>query len=374
MKLRIFMLLPLVGVSMASPISITNEGWQVQPAATMAIPRAAHQGNLLPSNEILITGGCSGSGCSSIERTAELIDSATGKSIQAGKMQERRVSHIAAPLTDGRVLVAGGWNGSATTASAEIYDRQKNLFESVGAMATARMDATATTLKDGSILIVGGAKSTNQAIAHAEIFQAPSARFKPVANMNEARAHHSAVRLQDGRVLIVGGLKIKNVATRTAEIFDPITTNFQTTGSMAQARCKHSAVLLRDGRVMIIAGSTDCDERRRIAETEIFDPKTGKFEAGPRLINPRYKIIGATAVLPDGSVIVAGDANDVEVWKPGQTNFVKTQGGIGKNLSFSVATTLPNGEVIVTGGYDNDIQATNNTWRISKKTNLVHRN
>lgn len=82
--------------------------------------------------------------------------------------------------------MAGGWNGSATTASAEIYDRQKNLFESVGAMATARMDATATTLKDGFILIVGGAKSTNQAIAHAEIFQAPSARFKPVANMNEA--------------------------------------------------------------------------------------------------------------------------------------------------------------------------------------------
>lgn len=374
MKLRILMLLPLISVSVASPVSGTSEGWQVQPAATMAIPRAAHQANLLPTNEILITGGCSGLSCSPIERTAEIIDTATGKSTQTGKMQEQRVSHISAPLADGRVLVAGGWNGAAATASAEIYDRQKNRFQSIGAMPTARMDATATTLKDGSVLIVGGAKSTNQAIAHAEIFRAPSARFQPVANLNEARAHHSAVRLQDGRVLIVGGLKTKNVATRTAEIFDPVTNSFQTTGSMAQARCKHSAVLLRDGRVMVIAGSADCDEKRRIAETEIFDPKTGKFEAGPKLINPRYKIIGATALLPDGSVIVAGDANDVEVWKPGQTNFVKTNGSIGKNLAFSVATVLPNGEIIVTGGYDNDIQATNNTWRIGKKPRLGYRN
>lgn len=259
------------------------------------------------------------------------------------------------------MLIAGGWNGSSTTASAEIYDRQKNLFQQIGTMPVARMDGTATTLKDGSVLIVGGAKATNQAIAQAELFQASNTRFQSVGNMNEARAHHAAVRLQDGRVLIVGGLKSKNIATNTAEIYDPVTTSFQPTGSMAQARCKHSAVLLRDGRVMVIAGSTDCDERRRIAATEIFDPKTGKFEAGPKLINPRYKIVGATAVLTDGSVIVAGDANDVEVWKPGQSNFSKTHGSIGKSLAFSIATALPNGEVIVTGGYDNDIQATNSS-------------
>lgn len=367
MKLRLILLLPIVSTSIAAPASLTDTNWQVRPASSMSIPRAAHQGSLLSSNEVLITGGCSGPSCSPIERSAEIIDATSGKSTPTGKMQEARVSHIATPLADGRILVAGGWNGTATTASAEIYDREKNRFQSIGAMMSARMDSTATPLKDGSILIVGGAKSTNQAIAQAEIFRLPAARFQSVANLNEARAHHAAVSLQDGRVLIVGGLKAKNLATRTAEIFDPSTGSFQPTGSMAQARCKHSAVLLRDGRVMVIAGSADCDERRRIAETEIFDPKTGKFEAGPKLNNPRYKIISATAVLRDGTVVVAGDADDVEVWKPGQSNFAKIQGGIGKNLSFSVATALPNGEVLVTGGYDNDIQISRNTWRISRK-------
>src|SRR3546814_6563083 len=92
---------------------------------------------------------------------------------------------------------------------------------------------------------------------------------------------------------------------------------FTLSGSMQLPRCKHAAVLLKDGRVMVIAGSSDCDDRRRLAQTEIYDPSTGQFTAGPPLLNPRYKIIDATTVLPSGEVVVAGDATDVEIWTPG---------------------------------------------------------
>src|SRR3546814_19605968 len=92
-------------------------------------------------------------------------------------------------------------------------------------------------------------------------------------------------------------------STRTDTLF-PYTTLFR------------SAVLLKDGRVMVIAGSSDCDDRRRLAQTEIYDPSTGQFTAWPPLLNPRYKIIDATTVLPSGEVVVAGDATDVEIWTP----------------------------------------------------------
>lgn len=95
MKLRIFMLLPFVGISAAAPLPVVSEDLQVQSAASMSIPRAAHQGTLLRSNEILITGGCSGPSCSPIELTAEIIHTATGKSSPTGRMHERRVSHMA---------------------------------------------------------------------------------------------------------------------------------------------------------------------------------------------------------------------------------------------------------------------------------------
>src|SRR3546814_14699543 len=86
---------------------------------------------------------------------------------------------------------------------------------------------------------------------------------------------------------------------------------------------------------MVIAGSSDCDDRRRLAQTEIYDPSTGQFTAGPPLLNPRYKIIDATTVLPSGEVVVAGDATDVEIWTPGTPAFIKVGASIDNGLAFS---------------------------------------
>jgi hypothetical protein len=241
-------------------------------------------------------------------------------------------------------------------------------------METPRMDATATTLMDGSVLIVGGASATNQPVARAEVYDALRLRFRPAAVLLEARAHHASVRLPDGRVLVVGGMRARNVATRSAELYDPATNRFEPAGAMLQPRCKHAAVLLKDGRVLVIAGSSDCDDRRRMADTELYDPKTGVFSQGPRLLNPRYKIAGAATVLSSGEVVIAGDADDVEVWIPGQSQFSTASGGIGRGLAFSVATPLPNGEVLVTGGYNDEIRATSDTWRVTRLLQPAGRN
>jgi hypothetical protein len=34
--------------------------------------------------------------------------------------------------------------------------------------------------------------------------------------------------------------------------------------------------------LMVIAGSTDCNEQRRLAQTEIWNPSTGKFRCDER--------------------------------------------------------------------------------------------
>lgn len=184
--------------------------------------------------------------------------------------------------------------------------------------------------------------------------------------MSEPRAHHASVRLADGRVLVVGGQVERGRATTSAEIFDPATGAFSPTGALSVPRCKHAALVLRDGRVMVIAGSTDCNRQRRLAQTEIWDPSTGKFSMGPALLNPRYKIASAAAVTREGDVVIAGDANDVEIWSPGTTSFVKAVGSLGKNLAFSTATPLHTGALLLTGGYDNDIRPTAQSWLISQ--------
>lgn len=367
--------------------------WRVQAAGSLAVPRAAHQSTPLGADQLLITGGCSGAGCSAIQRTAEIVsvDSLLQNiSLQSARahhtpqeirreakepapdqlaapltMHQPRVAHLASALSDGRVLVAGGWTGTRTTATAEIFDPQRRTFSPVADMLTPRMDATATPLADGSVLITGGAQATNAPLTTSEIFDPQTHRFIAGGAMQVPRAHHVAVRLHDGRVLIAGGLRARKQATNTAEIYDPASRRFTPVGQMHMARCKHAAVLLRDGRVMILGGSTDCDERQRLVQTEIYDPQTQTFTRGPSLIHPRYKIVSAATVLASGEVLVGGDADDVEIWTPGTPAFVRAHGSIGRNLAFSTSIALTGGRALVIGGYDQEIRPTRDIWLVT---------
>jgi Galactose oxidase, central domain/Kelch motif len=360
-SLSIFGLAFIAATTTGAP-STGRSGWRVEPGAPISTPRAAHQATLLDTNFVLLTGGCSGVSCTPVERSTELIDGITGQATATGSMDTARVAHAATRLTDGRVLVVGGWTGSAATATAEAFDPKTRRFSSLVEMGAPRMDATVTALASGSALVVGGATATGRPLATAELFEMN--RFSAPVAMSEPRAHHSAVRLADGRVLVVGGQTERGRATASAEIFDPVTGAFAPTGSLSLPRCKHAALLLRDGRVMVIGGSTDCNEQRRIAQTEIWNPGTGAFSNGPALLNPRYKIVSAAAVTKEGDVVIAGDANDVEVWSPGSPSFVKAAGTLGKNLAFSTATPLHTGALLIIGGYDNDIRPTAQSWLI----------
>lgn len=353
--------LAAVAAGGAAAPAVQPPGWAVEAGAPISVPRAAHQATLLDAGLVLLTGGCSGASCAPVERSAELIDAASGQPTATAPMAVPRVAHAAARLADGRVLVVGGWTGAATTAAAEVFDPQNRRFARLADMAAPRMDLTATPLAGGGVLVAGGAAATNRPLAAAELFE--QGRFVAVAPMNEARAHHAAVALDDGRVLLVGGQVARGRATASAEIFDPRSRRFTATGAMQQARCKHAAVRLADGRVMVIAGSADCNEQQRIAQTEIFDPATGRFSPGPVLQHARYKIPSAAVVAASGVVVVAGEASDVELWVPGTPAFTRASGALDRTLAFSTATALPGGGVLITGGYDDDIRPTAQSWQ-----------
>jgi deoxycytidylate deaminase len=74
----------------------------------------------------------------------------------AASMNVARSGHTATLLANGKVLIAGGYNGDYLT-SAEIYDPATRTFRAVGGQFdTARFFASATLLEDGRVLITGG--------------------------------------------------------------------------------------------------------------------------------------------------------------------------------------------------------------------------
>src|SRR3546814_6319104 len=80
--------LPIIGLvcfaavatacSASEPKSISE--WIVRPSSELSIPRAAHQTTAISPTLVLVTGGCSGSGCTPVERSAELVHIETGRS------------------------------------------------------------------------------------------------------------------------------------------------------------------------------------------------------------------------------------------------------------------------------------------------------
>lgn len=342
---------------------------RVVPAGAMSVARAAHQATVLHTGEVLITGGCAGS-CDEIHASAELYDPASRTFRSAGDMHAPRASHVAVPLPDGRVLIAGGWSGTQATAGAEIYDPGANRFVVTDSMEQARANPVAAILPDGRVLIAGGGGGALglTPLASAEIFDPETETFSAVGNMQTPRQSHVAVALEDGRVLVVGGNRVRGGGIlRSAEIFDPATGTFHATGDMGVARHKHAALRLADRKVLIAGGSGEGDYGERHASTEIYAPSTGRFSAGPAMRHARHKLRDALVLLPSGDALVAGGAERVELFDAQSRRFTVVAGLLEGERMFATASVLDNGDVLITGGYDERIRSSAAAWLVTER-------
>jgi hypothetical protein len=125
-------------------------------------------------------------------------------------------------LSDGRVLIAGGYDGTQYLAPAELYDPKTGSFSPTGSMAAARIGQTATLLSDGRVLIAGGNNALGY-LASAELYDPKTGSFSPAGSMTTAHAYHTATVLSDGRILIAGGQTGTDgsVYLASAEMYQP---------------------------------------------------------------------------------------------------------------------------------------------------------
>jgi hypothetical protein len=128
---------------------------------------------------VLIVGGFDGRvNLSSVE----LFDPHTLKFSGAGlgSMSSGRWGPVAAPLPNGKVLVAGGIGTSGISSSAELFDPATGTFSSsgIGAMTAGRMQPAAAPLPNGDVLIAGGAGAQGE-LSSAELFTFPPAASPP---------------------------------------------------------------------------------------------------------------------------------------------------------------------------------------------------
>ncbi len=319
-----------------------------QATGNMTTAREYHTATLLNNGKVLIAGGNDGTNALA---TAEIFDPATGIfTPTAGPMTTPRSSHTATLLangpaaTNGKVLIAGG----DLAHSAELFDPATGTFTpTAGSMTRGRSSHTATLLNDGRVLLAGGYGAST-----AELFDPATGTFSATGSMSIDRSSARAALLNNGTVLIAGGATNYGFdAIESAEVYNPATGTFTiTTSGLIDARSSHTATLLSSGKVLITGGVGEDPE---LATAELFDPTTQTFSLTGSMSIPRES--HTATLLSDGTVLIAGgpiilvDASRTEIFDPVHGTFSLAAKMETIRLSHT-ATLLADGHVLITGG------------------------
>jgi len=363
---RIFVCGGYSETSDASVYDPVADSWQVLAAMTQG--RQNHTATTLPSGTVFIASGLhSIPGQSLGLATTEIYSvnvqprgtTAAGPALPG--VGPKGLGMASALMSTGQVLMTGGGYNPAygaalgALANGAIYDPIAATITAVGPMNVSRHDHTMTPLLNGLVLIVGGV--ADQSGANTPVtelfgygnFPTQPTTFTQTGAMVLPRASAQAVTLNSGQVLITGGGLADGSVTPTAEIYSPSTGTFSlTSNSMTSSRIYHSSSLLPDGRVLIVGGQ-DGSSPGALSSTDIYDPATNSFTAGPPMTHGHY--LNRSLVLTDGRVIVIGGegTNSVEIFDPTQKMWslaapIPSGGG-----GYAAARVL-DGRVFVSGG------------------------
>ena len=117
------------------------------------------------------------------------------------------------------------WRAAGTTA--EVFNPVSGTFTAIGTLQKSRVEHTATLLSDGSVLVAGGYDDTGACCIFPPYSSmeryVPGTGFVGAGSMQVARYQHTASSLADGTTLFAGTYGWSSIGGRTAEVYDPAT-------------------------------------------------------------------------------------------------------------------------------------------------------
>ncbi|MBW3624564.1 MAG: hypothetical protein KY468_14250 [Armatimonadetes bacterium] len=311
----------------------------------------------------------------------------------AADMSAGRYAPTATLLPDGKILVAGGFDGTTTVASAQLFDPgsldpatgRPGTFSPTGSLLTGRNFATATLLDNGTVLIAGGYNEAPigslGSLDTAEIYTPSTGKFTRLsARMTSPRELFTATKLPNGKVLLAGGFNTRTGRTlATAELYDPATGRFTATGTMkaAYGRFGHDALLLptpvdasgNPTKVMIAGGKERSGPQAwfPLRSVELYDIPTGTFTTLGQMLNARDRPTAAWIAALKKVLVIGGQGTDANGKSIGvlPTEFIDPVARtfspgppLHKGRMAHTLSPLPDGSVLVAGGWSDSLDAT----------------
>ena len=273
---------------------------------------------------------------------------------RTGSLHTPRVYHTATLLPDGKVLVAGGFDGANRLKTAELYDPQTGTWSFTGKPRGGVY--TATLLPNGQVLVVEGDPNSGGDLNSTELYDPQTGTWSLTGSLHAPPNSLTATLLQNGKVLVAGAFGDPNTPSVGAELYDSQTGTWSVTGSPHTPRFLHTVTLLENGKALVAGGFASAggpEYGDTFNTAELYDPQTGTWSFTGNLYASRG---GHTAtLLPNGQVLVAGGyvddfLNSAELYDP-QTGTWSLTGNLNTDLYYHTATLLQNGKVLVAGTY-----------------------
>lgn len=280
-----------------------------------------------------------------------------------GSMATSRMSPTVTLLPDGKVLVAGGSDASASLRTCELYDPATGTWSLTNPMGTARTGHTATLLQNGKVLVAGGMDDSNNFLTTCELYDYQTGTWSSTGDMHQTHMMQAAVLLPNdegnGKVLLAGGINFTGTCMAGCELYDPVAGTWTVTGTMFSARAYAAAVLLQNGKALIAGGVTDLSGG--ISDSvELYD--NGSWTSVGHMSANR--MMPTATLLSGGKVLLAGGLTSslssvqnsatasCDLYDPstGSVGALAATGAMGTARGAHTATTLANGKVLVAGG------------------------
>lgn len=338
----------LLATSMLASLPVRATTDTFSPTGSLSVARSNHTATLLSDGRVLVTGGFDYSNLDPLS-SAEIYNPDSGSWSGAAAMEYTRKYHTATLLPNGQVLVVGGVADSDYTDlnSAELYDPVSDSWSPTGDLATARDSHTATLLPNGKVLVAGGYGASGP-LDSAELYDPAQGTWTSAGNLATARYSHTATLLTNGMVIVAGGnsSSIGNVILNSAEIYDPSSNSWTLAAPMGSARFLHSATLLSNGKVLMVGGQD-------LASAEVYDPNANSWSPASTMNVSRWShtanLLSNNQVLVAGGTGPNGITDSAELYDPSSDTWIQT-GSLAHERYSHTATVLSNNYVLVAGG------------------------
>ena len=259
--------------------------------------------SVLPDGDVLVAGGHDANVVD--YATAELYDPATNQWTLTGSLNTSRRYPVQVELANGEVLVATGSHGLPTCtrylSSAELYNPATGRWTYTGSTLVPRESATAIRLADGRVLLAGGyngggSACTNTDPVDTEIYDPATGQWSSAGDLPHGWQDGAMVLLPDHRVLMVDGSQQGSGNFAEAVIFNPATNQWSEAAAPFLPRSGADATLLPDGDVLVSQGGQ--------ARSEIYDPATNTWSLSATALDGYDN--GQAFLLPGGKVLLVG--------------------------------------------------------------------